>query len=219
MDGHLGKFNPLKTNNFDSHWEPNLERKCPKCDSVFVTIKDCESCGFQFSFKDMKSPLSERGFYSLKEKFWESRGFAEKWLSLDKSRYFRSYLRKLMFRYETLVDYLTSNPESDIHPTYRQEFSDLVDELLYYDIDREKLFLSLEEKLNFERQSFLNEFYILLGEDQVLVGKSIWEHMDEILSHPIAGAIRIGTALSLALATFSLLLLATAYYQYLAGTL
>jgi hypothetical protein len=217
MDKALVRQNPLHSpQKLDYQHEENAERKCPKCESVFVSKDDCETCGFQFSFKEMKHPTDERGFYGLQEYFWETRGFREKWLSLENSDSFHSYIRKIQFRYDTLVAYLTSNPERDIHPVYKQEFADLIDELLKYGVNREVLFNKLEEYLSFERQSFLNEYYVLLGEDKNLMRPSFSDHVEEFFAFEVAGAIRVGTILALLMATSSLLLLANAFYRYLA---
>ena len=42
---------------------------CPKCESLFITSKECEACGYQFAIDRIGEPYGQKSLYSLKTFF------------------------------------------------------------------------------------------------------------------------------------------------------
>ena len=133
-----------------------ITRVCPSCSSVFVTKKECESCGLQFWVDLLGEPFGERSFFVLKEDFELNCPFYLKWLP---SGFFAShdtvkkYRRMLLKRFEVLLGY----------------FFDEVEE----DISRRKVFL-------FEADELVKEFLRVHGE-----ASALWKMIERGEKHPL----------------------------------
>ncbi|MCF8058742.1 MAG: hypothetical protein K9K67_05565 [Bacteriovoracaceae bacterium] len=115
------------------------KKQCPRCASVFVTKKECESCGYQFWIDLLGEPFGARSFFNIRDVFQHQ----YKWLyrfsflgSVRKSSHVSRYKRSLIKRLEILCGY----------------FFDEFDE----DKERRKLFL-------FEAREIMNEVFLWGG--------------------------------------------------------
>ncbi|OFZ23614.1 MAG: hypothetical protein A2202_04620 [Bdellovibrionales bacterium RIFOXYA1_FULL_36_14] len=53
------------------HFENVKEiKKCPRCQSVYLTDKECEACGFQLNFNFIGKPFGHMCFYDIQENFY-----------------------------------------------------------------------------------------------------------------------------------------------------
>ncbi len=138
---------------------------CPDCGSVFVTKRECESCGYQFWVDLVGEPFGERSFFEIEFDYSERLNFLERLLPLEyrfsRSKHYR-YLRYLRRRFDILVGY----------------FFDGFDE----DKKRRKLFL-------FEAKVLIETFGLEGGEVNFL-WKSIEGHEKHPLFAPLVEAIR-----------------------------
>ena len=132
------------------------KKQCPKCSSVFVTKKECESCGYQFWVDLLGSPFGARSFFNIRDEFqhrytWLYRfSFLE---SVRKGSEVKKYHRSLIKRFEILCGY------------FFNEFDE--------DKERRKLFL-------FEAQEIMNEVNLWGGSLSQL-----WLMLEKGEKHPL----------------------------------
>ena len=53
-------------------------KKCFSCGSIYITPKECESCGLQFRLHELGEPLGPRSFFTLRENFENTQGLLNK---------------------------------------------------------------------------------------------------------------------------------------------
>ena len=85
-----------------------VKKSCPKCGSLFVTKKECESCGFQFWIDLLGEPFGERSFFNLRDEFHHTNTWYYRFAFLDSvknSQVARRYKRSLYKRFEILCGY------------------------------------------------------------------------------------------------------------------
>lgn len=133
-----------------------VKKVCPKCGSLFVTKKECESCGFQFWVDLLGEPFGVRSFFTIRDDFthqyaWSYRFAAFKW---GKDRdHIRKYRRALNKRFEILCGYFFDNFDADK--------------------ERRRLFL-------FEASEIMNEYNLVGGQLS-----DLWLLMEKGENHPL----------------------------------
>jgi hypothetical protein len=137
-----------------------ISKACPSCSSVFITKKECESCGLQFWVDLVGEPFGERSFFVMQEDFiFNTPAFSK---LLPKQRFLKlsfvqKYRRALLKRFEVLLGY----------------FFDEVEE----DRARRKVFL-------FEANQIIGEYVKLDGNPSAL-----WALIDRGEKHPLAAGL------------------------------
>lgn len=87
------------------------KKRCPFCQSYFITDQSCESCGRVLSFNLIGEPFAYKSFYGLKERYINQLGF---WIKLfpffeeKDSSLAKSYKRNLIKRLKDLLLGLSS---------------------------------------------------------------------------------------------------------------
>ncbi len=87
------------------------KKRCPFCQSYFITDKSCESCGRVLDFNLIGEPFSYKSFYGLKERYINQMSF---WMKLfpffeeKDSSSAKSYKRNLIKRFKDLLLGLSS---------------------------------------------------------------------------------------------------------------
>jgi hypothetical protein len=115
---------------------------CPKCESLFITSRECEACGYQFAIDRLGEPYGEKSFYALKDSHFSSLPAPMRvWPSLEK--YMTSKVRKYLFELKRRFQLLADAFENDPRPNseYAVEVKDLVIELRDYGV-KEDYFLN-----------------------------------------------------------------------------
>lgn len=126
----------------------SLVKRCPKCQSVFVTDEECESCGLQLQLDRLQAPLGERSYFGIKERAVENSkifGFYLPWLaSIQKG----PFLSECFYRFRALVEELCLSEddfrEVETRRLYLLELGLIVEELTFHSEDEKK---TLEEML------------------------------------------------------------------------
>jgi len=77
-------------------------KKCSKCGSIYITSKECESCGLQFNPHELGEVLGPKSFFSLKEDFENDKRI---WENKNSIR-FKNYRKKLIHRFRNLLEAL-----------------------------------------------------------------------------------------------------------------
>lgn len=195
-------------------------QKCPQCESVFLDNNECESCGYQLGFDFLGDPLGEKSFYSIRENYWENLGpiskLHEDLESLDQKK-FKRYQRKLLFRYNVLLDYLYDKSEFRLNDRnlYLQEFTDLIIELVRYGVSENELWQ------NFDSEASDNHLHIMYQkiQDAILQGNKEKEEASSFLlsifNYKILGFLRIGSIAVTFLGGIGLIAAALSLYRYM----
>lgn len=118
-------------------YTPDLQTKtCPKCDSVFVTSKECESCGFQLKLNFIGEPLDRKSFYTMQDKY--VRAIKKAFFSSTKKDLRKEYKRAIWHRFDVLLNHFP-DPENEHFSFFSIELKDLVEELLIFNMSVDKL--------------------------------------------------------------------------------
>jgi hypothetical protein len=116
---------------------PNTPTKtCPKCDSIFVTSTECESCGLQLAVNFIGEPLDRKSFYTLQEKYVKE--FKRAYFTSSRNKLKDEYKRAIWHRFDILLNFFP-DPENDHFSFFSIELKDLVEELLLFRFSPDKL--------------------------------------------------------------------------------
>jgi len=108
---------------------------CPKCESIFITSKECEACGYQFAIDRIGEPYGDKSFYALKDTYLSS-FFSLVRLYPSLERFFKDKKRKYIFELKRRFQLLADTFENDSSPgsEFFIEIRDLVIEMSEYQI-------------------------------------------------------------------------------------
>lgn len=135
------------TQEYSSHFALTGEsvapvKRCPKCQSVFITDFHCESCGLQFDLDRIEDPLGEKSYFAIKERMILKSslfGFYVPWLEMVHKKEARSnYFYRLKALIEELCTHEDDFRESDTRRIYLLELGLLVGELVMLSKNEEK---------------------------------------------------------------------------------
>jgi len=125
-------------------------KRCPNCQSFYLTDTECESCGFQLDFDRMGKPFDERSFYNYKDDYWECQPFYVKLMnSLENknSELCGIYRKQLNHRFDDFMKFVAKWYVGDEHtPHYLFELSDLIKEMVIYNVPTRYISESLQKK-------------------------------------------------------------------------
>ena len=195
-------------------------QKCPECSSVFLDNNECESCGLQLGFDFLGDPLGEKSFYTIRENYWEVLGPVGKLHleleTLDKKK-FEKYQRKLLFRYNVLLDYFYNRTSQnfDSRNLYLQEFTDLIIELVKYDVREEDLWKNINDNDHSENLSHILKQIqesIILGRKEKDDTPSI---VLSILNYRVFGLLRVGVIAVTFFGSIGVVSAALSFYRYM----
>lgn len=127
---------------------PDTIRRCPKCQSVFVSDFECETCGYHLDFDPYGAPMGPKSFYALREQHITSRplkGLNNELLAHFYPDWKRQYQRNLIHRYRLLVEYFVSDQKDQRRKYFLIELKDMITELVHYDVDSEVIWKPLDE--------------------------------------------------------------------------
>lgn len=194
-------------------------KRCPQCEGVFVTDEECESCGFQLRKDKIGSPFGNKSLYEIRDRYWQEIGpfvLRFPFLERKKSDSCVKYKRRLLLRYNTLLDYFYNNKNYDYDERrlFLIEFKDLLLELIQYDVSEDLIWYRASEMdPETGKHSLYDQIALVLKEARRGQQKKLplWER---ILGYKVLGILRFGN-LFLALAIIGILVLSSlAYYHY-----
>lgn len=114
-------------------------KRCPNCQSVYLTDTNCEACGRSLNYHIIGEPFSAKSLYGFKERYYGSFPFLVKYFLIfedKKGPQAKAYVRHLNKRFDDLLAAF-SDPEviQDKDRRYFYvEILELIDELLRYGI-------------------------------------------------------------------------------------
>ncbi len=106
-------------------------QRCPKCHSIYLEDKLCESCGFQLDFDPLGGPLGERSFFFLQDEYYQSIPSLSQFFSFipynDRKR--RKFKRNLIHRLKLIDDFMAEGPKPHDIELYQIEAAFVLMEL------------------------------------------------------------------------------------------
>ncbi len=192
-------------------------QRCQQCSSVFIDNGECETCGYQLNYDFLGDPLGEKSFYSIRENYWESLGPLTR-LHEDLEHFdspnFNRYKRKILMRYNVLLDYFynRSNYRLEDRNLYLQEFTDLIIELVKYGVNEKELWKNVDESPE------LQALYQKINES-IKYAKEVKDESPSLLlsllDYKVFGLVRVGVIAFTFLGGLGVVSAALSLYRYM----
>ncbi|OFZ24991.1 MAG: hypothetical protein A2381_13010 [Bdellovibrionales bacterium RIFOXYB1_FULL_37_110] len=194
-------------------------KKCPRCQSIYLTDKECEACGFQLNFNFIGEPFGHLSFYESQEIFYRMGTLRRlAYFILDKkySRYLK-YELAIKRRLDNLLTY----------------FFDHIDP-----VERNRKFFYLElthlvaefEKLGLKKYlSYRIKDKVMSSDKETIAGNSVYvskitswiDHredqktkLEQLLTLKIFGTIRVGYIMLIMLFNLILITVGLKMFSY-----
>lgn len=114
-------------------------KRCPNCQSVYLTDTNCEACGRSLLYHPIGDPFSAKSLYGFKERYYASFNTLTKYYPVfedKKSPAAKTYSRMLLKRFDDLLEAFGTPGaiSSETRRYFYVEMLELTDELLRYGI-------------------------------------------------------------------------------------
>lgn len=200
-------------------------KRCPNCQSVYLTDDKCEACGRSLNYHVVGEPFSAKSLYGLKERYHQSlppfvRYYPRFENKLNASA--QSYRRHLNKRLTHLVSALSSNDiiENDKRRFFYVELMELMDELLRYGESEHVLRSRLEEGFGFSGALITRDLLSYLEISTIEFKKQsqiTW--YSEFLNHRTFGVLKTELWLKFAVVTATAVTVAIVYFDIIRSQL
>nr|BDT27132.1 hypothetical protein BHI3_05980 [Bacteriovorax sp. HI3] len=159
----LDYFEGLRSSIPEAAYKP--VKRCPNCQSVYLTDTNCEACGRSLLYHPIGDPFSAKSLYGFKERYYESFSTFIKYFPVFENKTgneAKSYVRKLMKRFDDLLEAFGDEEAMDTknRRLFYVEIMELMDELLRYGTSPVILQQKIEGS-SFETGSLLSEQLLL----------------------------------------------------------
>ena len=195
-------------------------KRCPNCQSVYLTDTHCEACGRSLLYHPIGEPFSAKSLYGFKERRYEAFPFVIKYFPIfenktDEST--KSYLRHLMKRFDDLlnafgdVEAISSNNRRYFYV----ETLELIDELLRYGVSPHTLQHKIENKDDHMGPLLTQELlYYLKDSQKENHPEASWQM--QFLSYRFMG-LRVELWIKVMMITATILIMAVSYYNLISS--
>lgn len=194
-------------------------KRCPKCDSVFLSDSQCEACGLSLSYHPVGEPFSAKSLYGMKERHYQKLPYFVRLFPVLENRddqKAKSYRRHLNKR---LVDLLSAlGAESAGVDSNRRffyvELLELMDELLRYGENALLIQNKIEEQLGFSGSLLTAELLTYLETSDVQLKAERNIHWSErLLEHRLLGVISVDKFLKSVILSATVIAMAVSYFD------
>lgn len=196
----------------------NILAKCPKCKSIYIEDFQCQSCFFKLDYDLLGEPLGERSFYTLRENYWSSLSPLER----ENIKFFKdealqkSYLNKVKFRYNDLLDFFYSKDSirHESRAVFLHELRDIVIELMESGVSEGDIWKPLNEKdsdFNLFNQTLFDRIKEVIEQQNKLKKQG---RRQSLLSYKFAGNISLSSILVGTMFLVLFISLSLAYFSY-----
>lgn len=195
-------------------------KRCPNCQSVYLTDTSCEACGRSLLYHPIGEPFSAKSLYGFKERYYESLPYLVKHLPLFENKsnaIAKSYVRKLLKRFDDLLMAFGKNEAMLAHERrfFYVETMELIDELLRYGVSPILLQQKIEGSAMDAGPLLTQELLLYLNETKNQNGPSRpWREV--ILNHRIMG-LRVDYILKVGLVAATVVAMAVSYYDFISS--
>jgi hypothetical protein len=193
-------------------------KRCPNCQSVYLTDTQCEACGRSLLYHPIGEPFSAKSLYGFKERHYGSFSILLKYYPIfenKKSEDSKSYVRNLMKRFD---DLLQAFGEANAIPSNNRRFFyvemlELIDELLRYGVSSHTLQFKIEARDTETGPLLTQELIYYLHESQLEnnLGPT-WPEL--LMQHRFLG-VKVNNWLKLGMITATIIILAVSYYGFI----
>lgn len=190
-------------------------KRCPNCQSVFLTDTNCEACGRSLLYHPIGEPFSAKSLYGFKERYYTSFPFYMKYFPIFEEKTgmaAKAYARHLTKRFDDLI--VAFGDRSAIETKNRRyfyvEMMELIDELLRYGTDPLIIQQKIENKLLDTGPLLTQELLIYLSESKK--ENSLSRPWREVMMDHRIGGMRIEYILKAVLITATVVAIAVNYY-------
>lgn len=211
------QIDPRKGNSNFLHTPIKEIQRCKQCDSVFIDNGECETCGYQLNYDFLGDPLGEKSFYTIRETYWENLGPLTRLhgdLEHFDSPNFSRYKRKMLMRYNILLDYFYNKDEyrDADRNLYLQEFTDLIIELIKYDVNEEDLWKNIDESSDLHSIYSIVHKSIESGKEEKSNSTSL---LLSIFDYKVFGLMRVGVIAITFLGGLGFVAAGLSFYRYM----
>lgn len=191
-------------------------KRCPNCQSVYLSDTKCEDCGRSLSYHPIGEPFGAKSLYGIKERYHESFNVLLKYYPIfenKKGEEARSYVRNLTKRFDALLVAFGENDSmvANNRRLFYVEFLELMDELLRYGIGAMVLQNKIEGSMDKIGNLLAQEFLMYLSSSQKENHlSSSWKEV--FLNHRVLGG-RVEYWIKVAIVTATVLIVAVNFYS------
>ena len=191
-------------------------KRCPNCQSVYLTDTICEACGRSLLYHPIGEPFSSKSLYGFKERYNSSLSQFVKLFPFFENKVDSNaltYSRHLLKRFDDLLSaFGTADAISNNNRRfYYVEMLALIDELLRYGVNPTVLKQKVENQI-LENGSLLSQKILEYLHDSKLENKLTRPWTVQILDEQLMG-VRIEFWLKLILVTAIVIAVAVNYYE------
>lgn len=193
-------------------------KRCPYCQSVYLTDSLCEACGRSLLYHPIGEPFGPKSFYGIKERYLESQHAFYRFFPQfeDKnSRYANSYKRNLSKRFTDLLEAFNSDEPmvKENRKLFYAESMGIIDEMLRYNVSPQLIQTVLEDNdASLVGRELL--FYLQNTQANVLASKK-WQQ--EFLDFRLWGIVRVEFVVKAFLITATLLFMAVYFRELISS--
>jgi hypothetical protein len=195
-------------------------KRCPYCQSVYLTDKLCEACGRSMQYHPIGEPFGPKSFYGLKERYIESQHVFYRFFPVFEdfnSQLANSYKRNLSKRFADLISAFNADEAivKENRKLFYAESMEIIDELLRYNIPAVIIQTLLEENDNsLVGQELL--LYLQNSNEQKMNSKR-WQQ--EFLDYKVWGVLRLEFFMKVVLVTATIVFMAVKYKEFISSQL
>lgn len=193
-------------------------KRCPYCQSVFITDKACEACGRSLLYHPIGVPFGPKSYYGMKERYVESQNVINRFFPQFeniKSAQAQSYSRNLSKRFTDLISAFNSSEliSANERKLFYVECIEIIDELLRYNVHPQVIQALLEEN---DASLIGQELLFYLQNARTLIEAGLpWQKV--LLQHRLWGLIRVEYLFKLVITTATVLTLAVKYKEIISS--
>jgi hypothetical protein len=195
-------------------------KRCPNCQSVYLTDTNCEACGRSLLYHPIGEPFSAKSLYGFKERYYASFPVITKYFPFFENKtapQAKTYSRQLLKRFDDLLE--AFGTQDAINGSERRffyvEMLELMDELLRYGIGPIMLQQKVEGRI-METGPLLSQKileYLIEAQKENKLSKP-WTEL--FLNHRFMG-LRVEYWLKTILITTTVVTLAVTYYELISS--
>ena len=191
-------------------------KRCPNCQSVYLTDTSCEACGRSLLYHPIGDPFSSKSLYGFKERYYSSLPLIVKLFPFFENKVgpnSLTYSRHLLKRFDDLLlAFGTANAISNNNRRfYYVEMLELIDELLRYGANPAILQQKVENQM-LENGSLLSQKILEYLHESKLENKLTKPWNVQIFDELLMG-VRIEFWLKTILITATIVTVAVSYYE------
>lgn len=195
-------------------------KRCPNCQSVYLTDTNCEACGRSLLYHPIGEPFSAKSLYGFKERYYASFPVITKYFPFFENKVgpeAKAYSRQLLKRFDDLLEAF-GTPGAITNEKRRffyVEMLELMDELLRYGIGERMLQQKVEGRIMETGPLLTQKILEYLTETQK--ENKLTKPWSELFLNHLFMGIRIEYWLKTIVITTTVVTLAVTYYELISS--